>query len=344
MMSPRYSRSSIDRVGNILVDETISAENLETALSMFNDWRALHLYPMNTFKVTLRKYVGDIDSTGIVAQRLKRTPTIIDKLKNRQKTMRLGTMQDVGGLRAIVRSVQDVRTIEARYKQSRAKHELKKIDDFIAEPKPSGYRGIHLVFVYRHMQPDYDGLFVEIQLRTRLQHHWAAAVETAGFFFQESLKSSQGDEQRLKFFQMVSALFAIEEKELPSVHFHQFTRKALIDKIRQFEETHGILNQLNAIQVASYIKRKKQHLDAAAYWIIRTHLDPPSIEILPYTRSQLESANLTYRLLEKEVGQKGNKPQVVLVSTDSVKKLEKAYPSFFLDIKDFVGAVRKLIQ
>ena len=344
MMSPKYSRSFIDRIGNALVDDNTGAEELESALSSFNDWRALHLYPMNTFQATLRKYVGATDPTGVVAQRLKRAPTIIDKLKNRQKTMRLGTMQDVGGLRAIVRNVQDVRRIEEKYKNSRAKHELKKIYDYVTEPRLSGYRGIHLVYEYRHLLPDYNGLFIEVQLRTRLQHLWATAVETAGFFFQESLKSSQGNEHRLEFFQMVSALFALKEGGVTSIPFRQFTRKSLIDRLQQFEESHGILNQLNAIQVASYVKKREQHLANAAYWIIRTRLDPPSIDIHSYTQSQWESANLMYGLLEKYEGQKGNKPQVVLVSTNSVNKLEKAYPNFFLDIRDFVAEVQKLIR
>jgi len=237
MMTPKYSRSYINRVGDVLAAENSSAEALESALQTLSDWRALHLTPMNTFQATLRKYVGESDPKGIVAQRLKRTPTIIDKLKNRQKGMDLGRMHDVGGLRAIVKSVQNVREIENRFVHSRAKHILKRTYDYIAEPKESGYRGIHLVYEYQNPKKlDCDGLLIEIQLRTRLQHLWSTAVETAGFFFWESLKSSQGNERHLDFFQMVSALFAFEEEQPVSMPFRHLTREALIDKLRVFEK------------------------------------------------------------------------------------------------------------
>jgi ppGpp synthetase/RelA/SpoT-type nucleotidyltranferase len=340
MMTPRYSRSYINRIGEILADDNSTDDELESASQTLNDWRALHLYPMNTFQATLRKYVGEIDPKGIVAQRLKRHPTIVDKLKNRQKTMNLGRMHDVGGLRAIVNSVPKVRAIEKKFKHYRAKHLLKKTYDYITEPKESGYRGIHLVYEYHNpKKPDCDGLLIEIQLRTRLQHLWSTAVETAGFFFQESLKSSQGNERRLEFFQQVSALFALEEGQPTSPQFRHFTRETLIDKLRQFEEQYGILPQLEAIQIASRVK-SEQKLADAAYWIIKTNLDPPSMEIIPFVKRQQSSANLLYGFLERKTG----KGQVVLVSTDSVKKLEKAYPNFFLDIRDFIAKVKMLFH
>jgi (p)ppGpp synthase/HD superfamily hydrolase len=138
MMSPRYSRSYINRIGDVIVDDSSTAEELESALETLSDWRALHLYPMNTFQATLRKRVNAVDPDGIVAQRLKRTPTIIDKLKNRQKSLNLGQMQDIGRLRAIVNSVENVRTIEKMFVHSPAKHLLKRTYDYIAEPRESG--------------------------------------------------------------------------------------------------------------------------------------------------------------------------------------------------------------
>jgi ppGpp synthetase/RelA/SpoT-type nucleotidyltranferase len=319
MMTPKYSRSFINRVGDVLADENSTTEAVESAVQTLSDWRALHLYPMNTFQATLRKYVNAVDSKGIVAQRLKRTPTIIDKLRNRQQSMELGRMHDVGGLRAIVNNVQNVRKIENKFVNSRAKHILKRTYDYIAEPKDSGYRGIHLVYEYQNPKNmDYDGLFIEVQLRTRLQHLWSTAVETAGFFFQESLKSSQGNEHHLEFFQIVSALFAHEEGQPTSMPFSQFSREALIEKLRQLESENGILPLLGAIQIVRLIESPK--LTDTAYWIIRTILDPPNVMIYPFVRSQQSAANTMYQLLEQTNEHKKGKSQVVLVSADSVVK------------------------
>lgn len=41
-----------------------------------------------------------------------------------------------------------------------------------------------------------------------MQHAWATAVETLGFFKKQSLKSSSGDAKWLVFFQLASAAFA----------------------------------------------------------------------------------------------------------------------------------------
>ena len=199
-MTPKYSRKFISRIGDILVSDESTPEERENAIQTLGEWRTLHLQPLNTFQTTLRKYVRSIDSQGIVAQRLKRTPTIIDKL-HRYKDMELGRMHDIGGLRAIVKSIQAVRELEEKYRRAKSKHVLKRKYDCIAEPKESGYRGIHLVYENQSPQnPDIDGLLIEIQLRSQLQHLWATAVETVGFFYQEALKSSQGNAVYPNFF------------------------------------------------------------------------------------------------------------------------------------------------
>jgi ppGpp synthetase/RelA/SpoT-type nucleotidyltranferase len=193
----KFSRKSINRAGEILVSDKATVGERENALQTLNDWRVLHLVPLNTFQITLRNYVKKTSGNdGIVAQRLKRIPTILDKLK-RQPQMQLARMQDIGGLRAIVPTVQNVRELEKYYTKYRPKdkskqHILKRQYDYIIEPKESGYRGIHFVYEYCSPQEEYNSLQIEIQLRSRLQHLWATAVETVGFFVQESLKSSQG--------------------------------------------------------------------------------------------------------------------------------------------------------
>jgi len=343
MMTPQYSRSAINRVGNVLADDSSSAEAMDAALQTLSDWRALHLRPMRTFQSVLRRYAYASDPKAIVAQRLKRTSTIIDKLKNRHQSMDLGRMHDVGGLRAIVRTVQNVREIENQFVRSRVKHILKRTYDYIAEPKESGYRGIHLVYEYQNPNRiDCDGLLIEIQLRTRLQHLWATAVETAGFFFRSSLKSSQGNAQQLEFFQLVSALFAHVEGQLASVPLRQFSRGMLIDKLQRFEKENGTLALLSGIQ--SVRSAKVPTPPDIGCWLISTAIDPPEVKIFPFLTSQWAIANFVYGVTEGTAECKSGKKKIVLVFADSVRKLEKAYPSFFLDIADFVKKVRMLID
>ena len=92
-------------------------------------------------------------------------------------------MQDVGGARAVLPTIDEVDELRALYRRSRARHTLANEKDYIRNPKPSGYRGIHLVYRYQSDRSKvYNGLQIELQLRTRTQHAWATAVETVGTF------------------------------------------------------------------------------------------------------------------------------------------------------------------
>jgi ppGpp synthetase/RelA/SpoT-type nucleotidyltranferase len=74
-------------------------------------------------------------SNPIVAQRLKRMPTIIDKLK-RYPAMQLTTMQDIGGLRAVLDKVVDVYRLADSYRDNiRLTHELIDEKDYIQHPR-----------------------------------------------------------------------------------------------------------------------------------------------------------------------------------------------------------------
>jgi len=140
--------------------------------------------------------------------------------------MELARMQDIGGLRAIVESVTKVRELEKVYLESNFRHQLATPHkDYIQHPKSDGYRGIHLVYKYRsELAPAYDGLNLELQLRTRLQHAWATAVETMGTFLGQALKSGQGEGQWKAFFEVSSAAIALLEKCPPILDTKDFLR------------------------------------------------------------------------------------------------------------------------
>jgi len=54
-------------------------------------------------------------------------------------------------------------------------------------------------------------LRVELQIRTKLQHLWATAVETMGTFLGQALKSRQGSQDWLDFFTLISSAFSFIE-------------------------------------------------------------------------------------------------------------------------------------
>lgn len=178
------TRKLVRKAGDILVykGDTTETEILE-AIKVLSQWRISHAYPMGIFKDCLQKKIKELDlSSYVVAQRLKRTPSIVGKLK-RFPTMQLDRMQDIGGLRIILPKVDDVyRLYDEIIKSKALSHQLElPPKDYIKEPKSDGYKSLHQVIRYQNENhPELQGLRVEIQLRTKLQHSWATAVETLG--------------------------------------------------------------------------------------------------------------------------------------------------------------------
>ena len=75
---------------------------LAQAISLIDEFRHEHAYPLTMARANLAYYVRDIPDAG-VTQRLKKLPTILDKL-TRYPTMSLATMEDIGGVRVVVPS------------------------------------------------------------------------------------------------------------------------------------------------------------------------------------------------------------------------------------------------
>jgi ppGpp synthetase/RelA/SpoT-type nucleotidyltranferase len=109
---PNYTDGVINRAGKALVTNPTD----EHSQHIVSEWRACHAYPINTFQATLRDKLHklNLDATSLVAQRLKRMPSIVDKLK-RFPRMNLVQMQDIGGLRAVVDCIVDVRKLQESY-------------------------------------------------------------------------------------------------------------------------------------------------------------------------------------------------------------------------------------
>lgn len=84
----------------------------------------------------------------------------------------------------------------------------------IQKPKNDGYRCLHQVFkYYSENNAEINGLQVEIQIRTNLQHAWATAVETLGLLEKTSFKTGEWTPEYSQFFKLASALFSYYEKQ-----------------------------------------------------------------------------------------------------------------------------------
>lgn len=333
-----YNNSDITKSGKILANTKSTASALQEAERIISNWRIYHYYPILTIQGTLRNHVKRMsDYQSIVVQRLKKMQTIKEKLK-RYPTMRLHTMQDVGGCRAIFSSCEFVYELFDRLKGSSMKHKIVSEKDYIKTPKKSGYRGIHLILEYNSLKnSSYNGLKIEIQIRTHLQHLWATAVETVGAFTNYSLKSSIGPDVWLDFFRYTSSLIALNEN-CNTVEDTPVNKDELISAIKELDKSHSIFEKLSTINATcDYIKSRK--INRKRIYVIVINEDGKQINVFDFSETHLEDANKHY--IEAEKNEKNN---AVLVSASSLDALRKAYPNYFMNILGFLELTTKLMM
>jgi ppGpp synthetase/RelA/SpoT-type nucleotidyltranferase len=342
---PEYSKSRVDKAGSKIVEaDPHDLSGYLKALEVVNNWRSSHNYPLNTFKVTLRRKARDVDSGCLVAQRIKRLSSIEHKL-SRFKSMKLSQMQDFGGCRAIVNNVSQVQELVRKYEKSDLKHELDDKDDYILNPKRSGYRSVHLIYKYfsdKKKPSVYNGLYIELQIRTRLQHAWATAVETVGTMREEALKSSQGESKWLRFFQLMGSVIALKEKSKILVPDTPTNQTELIKELRKITGELNVANTLkmygDALNIGEQAEKRGNH-----YFLLKLEPSEQRMTVTGFKRKQLDEASEQYLNAEREIADIPG-AEAVLVSVDSLSSLRKAYPNYFLDTNVFLNVLKEALK
>lgn len=349
----RYNKLEINWAGKILVSEKSSEEEKNKAIDILDNWRAVHSYPMHVFQMRLRDKAKKIDKSSLIAQRLKRVPAIIYKLQRRyhgnNPSMKLYQMQDIGGCRAVLSNVVLAKKLyNEDYLKGDLKHKLVNKKDYITEPKSDGYRSLHLVYAYKsdkRRKKIFNRLLTEIQIRSRLQHIWATAVETAGFFTRQAIKSNEGGPDWINFFRLISSAFAKME-DCPCVPDTPKDEKELYSEIKELEKYLNFIEKMkswtNIIDLFDKEIKSKQKRKVK-FFLLELDILGKKIIIKSYTEKEEKKAIDDYSALEKR--HSGSKDyDVVLVGADTTSDLKKAYPSYFLDVTVFLKYLEKIIN
>jgi len=340
----QYNHDEVDRAGATLlsppVGEDADRADFIHALDILSNWRSCHAFPLNTLQVNLRNHSKEVDQGALVAQRIKRLTSIAQKLR-RFDWIKLSQMQDIGGCRAIVRSVRAADRLAKRFRNSQMRHHLIDEDDYIRNPKKSGYRSLHLIYAYESdRNTTYNGLKIEVQIRSSLQHAWATAVETVGTFTQQVLKSSRGSREWLRFFALMSTAIALREKTKP-VPKTPTDKDALICELRQHATELDVEHRLKTYGHA--LNAFPSDTQDADYFLLKLEPAAQKVTISGFTRKDLPRASGAYLDVERAIA---NEPgaEAVLVSVDSVEALRRAYPNYFLDTRLFLDALREALS
>ena len=334
---PIYSKKQINKAGQIIANSDSSQEDRNNALEIINNWRATHAYPLHVINAGLRRG----NPNAIVVQRLKRLESITGKIE-RFPEMQLYKMQDLGGCRVIVDTIDQVYDAVSRYKNSRIRHILKREYDYIQNPKESGYRSYHMVYQFQSdkIETYNKNMLIEIQFRTKLQHIWATAVEMMGIYTKTNLKSSIGNKDILRFFTLISSLFAIKEN-MPVCPNTSEWADELIREIMEIDKNSNIIMKLKAINQAVQITEYNKNFNLKnGYYLLTLNYEEPSLHIEDFKPSEFELAANIYAKIEVELQ---NKIDTVLVSVKSFDNLKAAYPNYFVDISDFLNILKNIM-
>lgn len=330
-----FSRNQIKKAGKILKDkESYPLSKVKSAEDVLTYWRTIHLKVINDFRELVLDKAKEISADTFVAQRLKRSPSIIAKLI-RLGNIQLTTMQDIAGVRVVVKDLRELKLLVEELKQSIVKHQLKSEDDYITHPKESGYRSIHLIYKYNDLtNNETNGLLVEIQIRTKLQHAWATSVETMSAFLGTHLKFDEGQPKWLKYFALTSSAFSFLE------HTNQIPKYEKLSKFDTFERAlyefnyNKITEKLTAFSlVADFICDDSDPKNK--FYLVMLDIKERMLTIKSYKDGEFDLANKKYTEEERKNAGDSFK-QVVLVSTESIHELRDAFPNYFLDTKEFL--------
>ncbi len=344
------SKSKINNAAIILsYNNPHSTAEINNALEIVNSWKAIHSYPLQVFKKRLKNVSEKIDKNALSAQRLKRVSSILKKLKRKyndnKPTMKLTQMQDIAGCRVIMPNIKQVRELyDKYYHNGDLKHKKVNVKDYIASPKLDGYRSIHLVYKYNSDKgkKEYNGLLVEVQIRSKLQHIWATAVETVDFFTKQAIKSNQGEENWKTFFKLVSSAFARMENS-PIVSQTPQNEKELYLQIKEKEKELQVRQKMKQwMESVKYFDDFKQKKNIQFYLLeLDTVLE--RLNISAFTKKQEKEAIQAYSNAEKRIYNR-SEYDVVLVSADNLQDLKKAYPNYFLDTKEFLKQLEIILN
>ena len=349
-MPTKYSGKQVTRAGELLLKDNIDITEFESSMDVLSYWRFSYETPLTEAFEILKDITLKVDKTAIFAKRLKRYVSIVNKLK-RFEDMKLRTIYDIGGCRAIV---PNIRKLNKVVRELRKRPEFKnaagkiKCKDYILNPKDDGYRSYHLIGKFKD---DFgEKKVIEVQIRTKLQHDWATALEIVDLFTGQALKSNQGNKDWKEFFASVSKQFAVMEeihnfsnlyddkkfgvylKELNSnndafescINTQKYSKK--LDVVKRFNAFTHSLNIVDG-------KLEKNSVDG--YVLVEVDTKKSTVTTSFYKHEDNKEAEKMYIDAEKRA-KESTGLVIALVSTTAVGGIKEAYPNYFADSTDFL--------
>lgn len=317
-----YSNKDYDKLGDRIRKDinNISDNDYE----MLQYLRTSYKSPLSIVFNTIELLAHKVDKNCVCTYRIKRIESIVSKLI-RFPEMRINRAEDIAGCRCILSSDADVYSLLERIqkKQDKLPFEIKgKINDYIANPKESGYKSVHINVTLKN-----DNRRIEIQLRSLGQHNWATLVEITDLLYGLKLKENGSDSNRELF--KLHQLLSKSPKEITSNY-------ADIQQISDIVIRYNYIQKLGGVFAQNYIDVRKHwyslKLSQKHFFLISTGTDGvPEIQAF----SDFDSAENKY--FEQFISNKSNKNIVLThLQKTNFAKISVAYSNYFLTFNNTI--------
>lgn len=326
----RHSRSQIRKAG----ERIRKGVHGESDLDILQEYRSAHVEPMKYVIHLLDECLIPVGN-GILAARLKRLPTIIDKLTRQTldgsnpNSIQITRMGDIAGCRVILKDIDTLIKFNSVLELTPYPFiEMKVNKNYLSNPKRTGYRGLHKQFRYNSQ---FD---IEVQLRTQLQHTWSTAVEVVDLFEGTKLKTrpNEANPKWIEFFKILADMFAFKDKV--KLHKDAFYAKDLEKmKCRLFEldselSARTILNSFTYVN--DYLEDNRRENSYAIISVENSEGSKKTIKLIFFTQEEKLDAFRYYTLLEQ------GGVNTVMVNMKDFSKLKQAYPNYMDGVSSFM--------
>ena len=154
-------------------------ERIEPWQNLVNNYQCAIMEVETKFRVLNNRLSmqGERNPIESIKTRIKQPDSILKKIKKHELPMTLESVEnnifDVAGVRVICSFIDDIYEIEKLF-LVQEDIELINRKDYIENPKPSGYRSLHLIVrTPIYTENGKKNMFVEVQLRTIAMDFWA---------------------------------------------------------------------------------------------------------------------------------------------------------------------------
>lgn len=323
-----YSKTKIDNAGTSLSKGSFKSDDYEVESEIiFDDYRRAHLRPLTDVTYQIQKWLAGFDKIFYIAQRLKRRPQILRKMK--RFSVRLTQLQDIAGNRVIVDKNADVDALRSflldRIEKEKKLRLHRETDYRELGRDDTGYRALHMIL-------ERDGIKIELQLRSRAQHHWAESIERTSVIYGHHLKENEGHEDVLGYFKFLSRLFYMLEcgREPPAQEKMELDEKReLAERVilnsRRGEVLFGRVNE-DILHTLEQVERGRQ--SSFNNWILIFDWNTGqfvSWDAIP--KDPVEAYN-SYSRVEHQYAESVGF-EVVLVGSSSVAMIRRTHSHYF---------------